>query len=77
MPAETAAEKKAREQREAAAEQEELELRSLYEEYGLDYDDESHRNSVNARRLARRLEERDAERKEKPPKGGGGPTSIF
>jgi hypothetical protein len=66
-PKETPAEQKAREQREAeAAEREELE-RETYSEYGLDYDDEDTRRAVAVRRLARRLDNEETERK-KPPK---------
>jgi hypothetical protein len=64
MP-ESAAEKRAREDE---AKRREEEDRALYEEFGLDYDNEDHRTSVAVRRLARKIDEREAERS-KPHKG--------
>ena len=67
MATESAAEKKAREKRELEQKAREDEERAIYEEYGLDYDDEDTRQAVAVRRLARRLDQK----KEEPPKKKG------
>lgn len=69
MAAETAAEKKAREQKEKEREEREEHDRALYEEYGLDYDNEDHRQAVAVRRLARRLDEKEEPAPKKRSKG--------
>ena len=73
MATETSAERKARLQKEAddkaAKEEREAAEREVYEQHGLDYDDEETRRAVQVRRASRALDKAEEEReKTKNPK---------